>query len=81
MAAASRAPLSRASILTDIDSSGISCAVRNMSAEGAELIVPVEAPVPAAFLLYVPIDGVAYRSHLRWRRKDRYGVSFSGKEP
>ncbi len=73
--------LKRASILTGVDNSEIGCAVRNMNAEGAELIVPVEAPVPVDFLLYVPIDGIAYRCRLRWRRKDRCGVSFSGKEP
>ena len=49
--------LKRASILTGVANSEIGCAVRNMNAEGAELIVPAEAPVLVDFLLYVPIDG------------------------
>ncbi|RVD67214.1 PilZ domain-containing protein, partial [Mesorhizobium sp. M4A.F.Ca.ET.029.04.2.1] len=30
---------------------------------------------------YVPVDGVAYRSEVRWRRNDRVGVQFCGTEP
>lgn len=43
--------------------------------------VSPDARVPAEFLLYVPVDGVAYRATLRWREKDRVGVQFTGTEP
>ncbi|MFU0503198.1 PilZ domain-containing protein [Pseudaminobacter sp. NGMCC 1.201702] len=76
-----RRVLKGASILTGISNSEIKCVVRNMHQNGAELDVPVGAPVPAEFLLYVPIDGIAYRSTVVWRKDKRIGVSFSGKEP
>jgi hypothetical protein len=43
--------------------------------------VPVEARVPEHFILYVPTDGVAYQTVLRWRRNDRMGVQFTGTLP
>jgi hypothetical protein len=76
-----RRVLKGAHILSGMANSAIYCSIRNMHEHGAELVVPVEARVPEEFLLYVPIDGVGYRSILRWRRLDRCGVSFSGTEP
>jgi hypothetical protein len=73
--------LKGASILRGIASSEIRCTVRNMHKHGAELKVPLEAPLPQEFLLYVPVDGVAYRSQVRWRKGDRVGVVFEGTEP
>jgi hypothetical protein len=61
--------------------SDIPCMVRNMHAHGAELKVPADAAVPQQFLLYVAVDGVAYRCILRWRKGDRCGVEFTGTEP
>jgi PilZ domain len=68
-------------IITGIQNSEISCIVRNQHEGGAELKVSVEARIPDRFLLYVPVDGVAYRSQVRWRRNDRIGVQFTGAEP
>lgn len=68
-------------ILSGVTNSAIQCTIRNMHAHGAELIVPVEARIPEEFLLYVAVDGVGYRSTLRWRKLDRCGVQFSGTEP
>lgn len=76
-----RRVLKGASILSGITNSVVQCTIRNMHAHGAELVVPVEARVPAEFLLYVPADAIGYRSILRWRKLDRCGVSFSGTEP
>jgi hypothetical protein len=73
--------LKGASILTSINQSAINCTVRNMHMHGAELRVPMGVYIPAGFLLYVPVDGVAYRSEVRWRHGDRVGVRFSGTEP
>ena len=72
--------LKGASILQGIDQSEIACTVRNMHEHGAELIVPPTAAVPDTFLLYVPTDGIGYRSQVRWRRGDRIGVQFLGRE-
>lgn len=68
-------------ILTSINHSVVNCTIRNMHAHGAELRVPAEMHVPASFLLYVPVDGIAFRCSVRWRNGERLGVSFEGTEP
>jgi hypothetical protein len=68
-------------IITGIQNSEVSVMVRNQHESGAELKVPLEARVPDRFLLYVPLDGIAYRCEVRWRRNDRVGVQFIGTEP
>lgn len=68
-------------ILTTITNSEVRCTIRNMTKGGAELKVGVDARVPREFLLYVPVDGIAYRAVVRWRREDRVGVEFTGTEP
>jgi hypothetical protein len=67
-----------ASILNGLKNSEIACVVRNMHTSGAELKVAAEIPVPQEFLLYVPVDGVAYQCALRWRAKDRVGIAILG---
>lgn len=73
--------LKGASILNGISSSEVKCTIRNQHADGAELKVSIDARVPQEFLLYVPVDGIAYRCSVRWRKLDRIGVAFSGTEP
>ena len=73
--------LKGATIINGISNSEISCTIRNQNSRGAELKVAADARVPTTFLLYVPVDGVAYQSVLRWRRDDRIGVQFIGTEP
>ncbi len=73
--------LKGATIILSISHSEISCTLRNQHDNGAELKVPAEARIPSEFLLYVPVDGVAYRSVVRWRKNDRMGVQFTGTEP
>jgi hypothetical protein len=68
-------------ILTTIANSEVRCTIRNMSKTGAELKVGIDARVPHEFLLYVPMDGIAYRAIVRWRRDDRLGVEFTGTAP
>lgn len=68
-------------IITGIQNSEVGVLLRNQHAGGAELKVPLEARVPDRFLLYVPVDGIAYRCEVRWRRNDRVGVQFTGTEP
>jgi len=67
-------------IITGIQNSEVGCMLRNQHQGGAELKIPLEARVPDRFLLYVPLDGVAYRCEVRWRRSDRVGVQFIGTE-
>ncbi|RWC31110.1 MAG: PilZ domain-containing protein [Mesorhizobium sp.] len=69
------------SIITGISNSEVGCMLRNQHEGGAELKVTLEARVPDRFLLYVPLDGIAYRCEVRWRRNDRIGVQFTGTEP
>ena len=73
--------LKGASILLGIKNSEIACTIRNMNKGGAELKVPAEVAVPGEFLLYVPVDGIGYRSTIAWRAGDRLGVRFHGTEP
>jgi hypothetical protein len=73
--------LKGATIILSINQSEISCTMRNQHDGGAELKVPMDAGIPAEFLLYVPVDGVAYRSVVRWRKNDRIGVQFTGIAP
>lgn len=72
--------LKGASILTGITNSEIQCTVRNMHEHGAELKVDPDARIPQEFLLYIPVDGIAYRAALRWRRHDKVGVVLFGTE-
>jgi hypothetical protein len=61
--------LKGASILTGVKNSEIKCAARNMNKTGAELKVAIDARVPQEFELYVPVDGIAYRAVVRWRKE------------
>jgi len=76
-----RRVLKGASIVAGVNDSTVECTIRDMHEHGALLIVPIGAPIPPTFLLYVPTDRIGYRSTLRWRKHDRCGVSFSGTEP
>jgi hypothetical protein len=73
--------LKGAAITFGINNSEISCTIRNQHTGGAELNVPPDAVIPSEFLLYVPVDGVAYRAIVRWQRNGRVGVQFTGTEP
>jgi hypothetical protein len=68
-------------IITGTQNSEVSCTLRNQNDGGAELKVSPESRIPDHFLLYVPVDGVAYRAEVRWRRNERIGVRFTGTEP
>lgn len=73
--------LKGATILNGVSKSEITCTIRNMHEQGAELRVPLEATVPKSFLLYVPVDGIGYLCELRWRHGTRVGVHFTGTAP
>lgn len=73
--------LKGATILTSISASTVSCLVRNQQKGGFGIQIDAEQKIPAHFLLYIPVDGIAYRCTLRWRKGDRAGLSFDGTEP
>jgi len=73
--------LKGATILLTNNQSEIRCTVRNQHEDGAELHIPGVLALPDEFLLYIPLDGFAYRSSVRWRKGDRIGVQFTGREP
>ncbi|TIR63789.1 MAG: PilZ domain-containing protein, partial [Mesorhizobium sp.] len=58
-------------IITGFQNSEISCSLRNQHSQGAELRLAADIQIPARFLLYVPVDGIAYKAVVRWRRNDR----------
>jgi hypothetical protein len=73
--------LKGATIILSNNLSEIACTVRNQHEGGAELYVQGIIGLPQEFLLYVPLDGVAYRTVVRWRKGDRMGGEFTGTEP
>jgi hypothetical protein len=73
--------LKGASILQTISDNEIKVTIRNMHEHGAELRVPMGVPIPAEFLLYVPVDAIGYQCVVRWQSGDRLGVQFLGTEP
>lgn len=73
--------LKGATIITGVATSEITCAVRNMNTDGAELRVSGYAVIPESFILYVPVDNVAYNCDLRWRAGERAGVRFNATVP
>lgn len=72
--------LKGAFILNGVSRSAVACTIRNQSETGFGLKVPAEAPIPKDFLLWVAVDGKAYRCHLEWRHGEQAGVSFDGWE-
>jgi hypothetical protein len=77
-----RRVLKRATIVIGIHQSEITCTVTKQNKRGAELKVSLDAQiVPEELLLYVPVDGVAYRSRVVGRQGNRIQVQFLGTEP
>lgn len=62
------------------NSSSIDCLVRDMSPQGARLMLSETATLPEKFDLYIPQKERTYRASLRWRREDGIGVTFDGGE-
>jgi hypothetical protein len=63
-----------ASIVFNRLGSVISCTLRNISANGACLIVPADLFVPAEFKLL--IEGAMHSCVVAWRRPERVGVKY-----
>ena len=57
-----------------------SCAVRNLSENGASLDVPGALSLPKEFILVLETSEVRKQCHVIWRKENRLGVSFSEAE-
>jgi hypothetical protein len=53
----------------------IDCAIRNINAQGALLVVPDEQPLPADFTLIHVTEGISFDSHVIWRHGAYVGVT------
>lgn len=56
--------------------STLDCTVRNLSSDGALLLLSEMIALPAAFDLEVPHRQRSYTAHVRWRARGRVGVAF-----
>jgi hypothetical protein len=72
--------LKTATILCDEESSGISCAVLNVSAGGLCLLVPSADEVPDAFDLIVDPDRSRHSCTVTWKSGNRIGVRFNDRD-
>lgn len=60
--------------------STMDCLLRNVSTEGALLVVSHTAVLPDRFEVTVPRKDRTFPARLAWRREDRAGVAFLGPE-
>ena len=65
-----------AKIVFNNNASVIECVVRNVSAEGAQLLVASPIGIPDLFDLQISRNGDRRRSKIAWRSNDRIGVIF-----
>jgi PilZ domain-containing protein len=55
---------------------GVDCAILDFSGNGACVLVPDAAEVPAVFLLSIDGTKTTYSCVVRWRTRSRIGVAF-----
>lgn len=60
--------------------SSLDCVVRNISEEGALLLLSDSVALPSAFDLEIMQRQRAYSARVRWRDRDRIGVVFDAPE-
>jgi len=54
------------------------CTIRDLSGEGARLLVGNSVGVPDVFQLFEKSTGMLYRATVIWRQSDAVGVKFDG---
>lgn len=69
--------LNGAKIVFNNNSSVIDCIVRDLSPQGARLLVSSPVGIPDRFDLRIDRNGACHPSKVTWRTKDQIGVSFS----
>ena len=52
------------------------CTVRNLSDEGASLVVASPVGLPDTFELLIPIDNFKRNCRVAWKSSDKIGVTF-----
>jgi len=56
--------------------SSITCTVRNLSSQGALLVLPTVVGIPDNFELYIDGEQSSRPSRIAWKREGRIGVEF-----
>ena len=56
--------------------SEVDCAILDISAGGARILVPDGVEIPATFDLAIDPDGDSHACRLRWKSGSRIGVAF-----
>jgi hypothetical protein len=69
--------LNGAKIVFNNNSSVIDCIVRDLSSQGARLLVTSPVGIPDRFDLRIDRNGACHPSQVTWRANDQIGVSFS----
>ena len=72
-----RRTLKGARIIFNDRRSVIDCVVRNLSAQGALLLVPNVVGIPSDFDLYIDGETDCHHAHVAWKGKGRLGVSWA----
>ena len=54
----------------------VDCLVRDLSSDGAKLLIYGTAVLPDRFQLIVPKNGWTLKAEIMWRSPDRIGVAF-----
>ena len=58
----------------------IGCLVRDLSDEGARIILSQGVTIPDVFNLHIPQREQTLRAHVQWRRGDEIGLAFTEEE-
>lgn len=56
----------------------LDCTIRDLSPEGAKLIIANTVGLPDAFHVYEKSSGMLYRASVSWRQANSVGVKFNG---
>lgn len=54
----------------------IGCLVRDLSEDGARIILSETVTIPDVVELHIPQRGQTHRAHVQWRRGDEIGLAF-----
>jgi PilZ domain len=60
---------------------GMGCIIRDMSADGARIILSQTVTIPNTIDLEIPQRGQTLRASVQWRRADEIGLAFSEAPP
>jgi hypothetical protein len=58
---------------------GMNCLIRDLSEDGARIILSHTVTIPEIIELHIPQRGQTVRARVQWRRADEIGLAFSEK--